>query len=128
MSAPLTIETIRADLKATLTQEIKELEIDMQSSYITSTPFVLVISDMYISPVFKDKKTTGEINWSMNPLRATRFCKEDAENLAGIIRNGKGEIAQAVGIYQAVRARHAAATEMLETLNSIASEGVPLAI
>ncbi len=128
MNTPLTIEAIRANLNATLIQEIKELEIDMQSSYITSTPFVLVIAEMYISPVFNGRKTTGEINWSMNPLRATRFCKEDAQMLAGTIRNGKGEIAEAVGIYQAVRARHAAATEMLETLNKIASEGVPLAI
>jgi hypothetical protein len=128
MNSLFNIAPTRASLINNLTHEIKELEIDIQSSCITSTPFVLVIAEMYISPVFNGRKTTGEINWNMNPLRATRFCKEDAEMLAGTIRNGKGEIAQAVGLYQAVRARHRVATEMLETLNKIASEGVPLAI
>ena len=100
-------------------KEAKELEADMSVSCITSHPFVIQCGGLYISPEIKDKKTTGKLAWEVNPLRATRFTAMDARNIARTIVNGAGEIGEAVGIYQAVRNRHADVTRILDTMNAV---------
>ena len=118
-----TTQDFKSNLIDQLTTELHELESDMRCSCLTDTPFVLACGGLYISPILADdgkggKITTGKVNWHVNPLRATRFSRENAEYLAPTIRNGAGDTGEAVGIYQAVRTRHAVVTNLLKTLNA----------
>lgn len=109
---------LKADLVNLFQTELSELESDINGpSVITSTPFVIQCGGIYISPEIKDRKTTGKTQWHVNPLRATRFCREDAEMLAKNLHNGQGQPGVAIGIYQAVRARRVEVLSMLETLS-----------
>ena len=107
---------IRTDLIARLAKEYKELRAEMRSCYISSTPFIIEIGGLYVTPEFKDGKTTGAVKLSVNPLRVTRFCRIDAARLAATVKNRAGETGKAVGVYNATRTRHDQVKELMKTL------------
>ena len=108
-----------ANLLADLSQEYKQLRVDMRSSCITSTPYIVVIGGLFIDPEVKNHKTTRKHSWNTNPLAVRRFCFEDADMIAKGMRNGNGDCGKAVGIYQAVRARHVEVKNMMSQLRSL---------
>lgn len=111
---------------AALKKQIEDYDAFMGASVITSTPFILKIGGLYVTPEFKDGKTTGKMELSANPLTVMGFAREDAENLAPTITNGHGDRGRAVGRYAAVVEARIIAVDLiaqLEKLAEVAHEG-----
>lgn len=83
---------------------IKEYTSWLNIASITSTPYVVGLNGIYLTNVeIVDGKTTGKFDWTANPLRATRFSKENAEIVASVTYNGNNEYFKAIGTYDAVK-------------------------
>jgi len=102
---PITKEVYLADMKAHYEEAIKEYESHLSIACLTSTPFVIRCGGIYINPNIQGNQVMPgpAAGWECNPLRATRFNKQDASTIAATTTNGNDDKGEAVGINQAVR-------------------------
>lgn len=80
----------------------KELENELSICCITSTPYIIRCGQVYTIPKFDNRVSTGEVQATACPLRATRFSKKGAEKVAASIRNKAGDRGEVVGFIDAV--------------------------
>jgi hypothetical protein len=105
-------QTTKDALLVILNTEMTEYKNELESSYLSSTPFVVMIDGMFVSPDIDKNGTVGTCRLDYNPLRATRYSREDATKLAAITHNGNGD-AKAIATRSAVAIRQLACQNII---------------